>query len=141
MAFSLGVDVGTTYTADVNFTDNVAGHVKAMYNERESVNQAAPEPIFVGIGAGSGGLADTISISALNPFNPFGYDLVTGPIGAPGVNFDFIGRRPLELGPRIFTQKVKTWYFNVGFDGSFSTANHSFDWDANYVRSINRASL
>jgi iron complex outermembrane receptor protein len=123
-----------------DFNDSIAGHVKAMYNERDSLNQAAPEPIFVGIGAGSGGLADTISISALNPFNPFGYDLTTGPIGAPGVNFDFMGRRPLELGPRIFTQNVKTWYFNAGLDGSFSSTHHSFDWDLNYVRSINRAS-
>jgi iron complex outermembrane receptor protein len=122
-----------------NFSDAVSGHIKAMYNERESVNQAAPEPIFVGIGAGSGGLADTNSISALNPYNPFGYDLITGPIGDPGVNFDFIGRRPLELGPRIFNQDVKTWYFNAGLDGSFSTTNHNFDWEANYVRSINQA--
>ena len=127
-------------TFKYDFTENVSGHVKAMYNERNSVNQAASEPIFVGIGAGSGGLADTISISALNPYNPFGYDLTTGPIGSPGVNFDFAGRRPLELGPRIFTQDVKTWYFNVGLDGTINTANHSFDWDANYVRSINRAS-
>ena len=127
-----------TFTYD--FSDNIAGHVKAMYNERESVNQAAPEPIFVGIGAGTGGLADTITISALNPFNPFGYDLTTGPIGAPGVNFDFAGRRPLELGPRIFNQDVKTWYFNMGLDGTFNSANHSFGWQANYVRSINRAS-
>src|SRR6185295_751922 len=99
----------------------------------------APEPIFVGIGAGTGGVADTISISALNPFNPFGYDLTTGPIGSPGVNFDFAGRRPLELGPRIFTQNVKTWYLNFGLDGTVNSEHHTFDWDLNYVHTMNRA--
>jgi iron complex outermembrane receptor protein len=100
-------------SASFEFNDHITGHVKALYNERDSTNQAAPEPIFVGIGAGTGGLADTITIDANNPFNPFGYDLTTGPIGAPGVNFDFLGRRPVELGPRIFKQDVKTWYFNA----------------------------
>ena len=55
--------------------DNVSLNVKGLFNNRQSTNRAAPEPIFVGPNAGTGGLADTISISALNPFNPFGIDL------------------------------------------------------------------
>ena len=55
--------------------DNVSINVKGLFNNRQSTNRAAPEPIFVGPLAGTGGLADTISISALNPFNPFGIDL------------------------------------------------------------------
>ena len=55
--------------------DNVSINVKGLFNNRQSTNRAAPEPIFVGPNAGTGGLADTISISALNPFNPFGIDL------------------------------------------------------------------
>ncbi len=118
-------------------TDNTHLHVKALYNNRKSANQAAPEPIFVGPGAGTGGIADTINISKDNPFNPFGIDLIG--IGQPGGNFDFIGRRPLEAGPRIFRQEVDTYYINVGFDGTFDLAGRSYGWDVNAMHSENSA--
>lgn len=114
-------------------SDSVNFHVKALYNNRQSVNQAAPEPIFVGPGAGTGGIADTISISRLNPFNPFGIDLNADS------NFLFIGRRPLEVGPRVFEQDVDTWYVHTGFDGVFNIGEHTLSWDANYVHSENKA--
>jgi iron complex outermembrane receptor protein len=114
---------------DIN--DAVSLHAKALYNNRESRNQAAPEPIFVGPFAGTGGIADTIMISALNPYNPFGIDLV------PGVNLGWITKRPVELGPRIFTQDVDTWYANLGLDGSFG---ESTTWNVDYVHSENKAS-
>ncbi len=116
-----------------NISDSVSLHAKAMYNNRSSVNQAAPEPIFVGPYAGTGGIADTIFISALNPFNPFGIDL------DPASNFGWVTRRPIEVGPRIFTQDVDTWYFNVGLDGNFSLGDRGFDWDINYVHTENKA--
>jgi iron complex outermembrane receptor protein len=78
---------------DFNVTDNVNIYAKALFNNRVSRNQAAPEPIFVGPYSGSGGLADTISISALNPYNPFGIDL------DPASNFGWVTRRPIEGGP------------------------------------------
>ena len=114
-------------------TENTRLHAKMLYNNRTSTNQAAPEPIFVGPGAGTGGIADTISISALNPYNPTGYDLDAAS------NFVFIGRRPLEVGPRIFTQDVDTWYFNVGLDGMFNVGDRGFNWDVNYVHTENEA--
>ncbi len=116
-----------------DISDSVNIHAKAMYNNRTSTNQAAPEPIFVGPYAGTGGIADTIFISALNPFNPFGIDL------DPASNFGWVTRRPVEVGPRIFTQDVDTWYFNLGLDGNFSAGDHSFDWDVNYVHTENKA--
>ncbi len=121
--------------AGVNYdlTENTRLHVKALYNNRQSTNQAAPEPIFVGPGAGTGGIADTISIAANHPFNPFGIALDANS------NFLFIGRRPLEVGPRVFTQDVDTWYFNIGVDGMFNAGDRSFSWDANYVHSENEA--
>lgn len=118
-------------TYDVS--ENVSLHAKAMYNNRTSTNQAAPEPIFVGPYAGTGGIADTIFISAANPFNPFGIDL------NPASNFGWVTRRPVEVGPRIFNQNVDTWYFNVGLDGSFSAGDKTFDWDMNYVHTENSA--
>ena len=74
-------------------SDSVSLYAKGLFNNRSSANQAAPEPIFVGPAAGTGGLADTISISALNPFNPFGIDLDAAS------NFGFVTRRPIEVGP------------------------------------------
>ena len=85
--------------------DNFDVYAKGLYNTRVSVNQAAPEPIFVGPYAETGGLADNISISALNPYNPFGIDLDASS------NLGWVTRRPLEAGPRVFTQDVDTWYF------------------------------
>jgi iron complex outermembrane receptor protein len=121
-------------TFNYDLTDNTRLHVKALYNNRESTNQAAPEPIFVGPGAGTGGIADTISIPANHPFNPFGFALDANN------NFVFIGRRPLEVGPRVFTQDVDTTYFNIGVDGLFDIGSRGFAWDANYVHSENKAS-
>jgi iron complex outermembrane receptor protein len=121
----------TNVTYDLS--DSTKLHVKALYNNRKSVNQAAPEPIFVGPGAGTGGIADTISISAANPFNPFGIEL------SADSNLLFIGRRPLEVGPRVFQQDVDTWYVNGGLDGTFDFGEHNFSWDVNFVHSENKA--
>ncbi len=120
-------------SATIDISDNTRLHFKGLFNNRQSTNQAAPEPIFVGPGAGTGGIADTISIPANHPYNPFGFALDASN------NFVFIGRRPLEVGPRIFTQNVDTWYFNVGLDGLFDIGDRNFGWDANYVHSRNSA--
>jgi iron complex outermembrane receptor protein len=117
---------------DFNVTDNVNIYAKALFNNRVSRNQAAPEPIFVGPYAGSGGLADTISISALNPYNPFGIDL------DPSSNFGWVTRRPIEVGPRTFEQNVDTWYLNMGVEGSFGSTR-TYHWDVNFVSSENSA--
>src|SRR5690606_38594149 len=88
-----------------HFNDRLQGYAKALFNRRESVNQAAPEPIFLRPGAGTGSpLADGIFISAANPYNPFGFDLVS--VDDPATpeneaNLVVIGRRPVEGGPRV----------------------------------------
>jgi iron complex outermembrane receptor protein len=121
----------TNLTYSIN--DNVEAYVKGLFNNRQSVNQAAPEPIFVGPYAGTGGIADTLSISALNPYNPFGIDLNAAS------NFGWVTRRPLEAGPRIFKQDVDTWYFGGGFRGNFAVAGTDYHWDLNFVDSANKA--
>jgi iron complex outermembrane receptor protein len=115
-----------------DISDNTRLHVKALYNNRESTNQAAPEPIFVGPFAGTGGIADSIVISADNPYNPFGIDL------DPASNFGWVTRRPIEVGPRIFEQDVDTWYVNVGLDGLWNIGR-GLSWDVNYAHSVNKA--
>jgi len=137
----------TGITYDIN--DDVQMYAKGMFNNRTSVNQAAPEPIFVGPYAGTGGIADNINVSKLNPYNPFGIDLCsvaeaansTVCPGGPGFvqNFGWITRRPIEAGPRIFDQDVDTWYFSGGFKGTLHVMD-GLNWDLNFVDSDNKAS-
>ena len=123
------------------FSDAVSGYAKVLFNRRQSTNQAAPEPLFLGPEAGTGNpLADNIFISALNPFNPFGFDL-DGRLTTPPANRNLIliGRRPVEGGPRIFEQDVDTWYVGAGLEGVFDAGSRSFYWDANVAFSENEA--
>lgn len=106
---------------------------KALWNRRESVNQAAANVLVVGPEAPGNGLADRIGISRLNPFNPFGVDLV------PGANMFAIARRPLEGGPRIFTQDVETFYASTGLDGAIDTGERQLYWDVNVLASRSTA--
>ncbi|WP_313142432.1 TonB-dependent receptor [Stenotrophomonas sp.] len=117
-----------------DITDDVQWYVKALGNRRESTNQAGPEPLFFGPDGATGNpLADNIVVSALNPYNPFGFDL------ASGDNMTLIGRRPVEGGARVFEQEVNTTYFATGLVGSFQAANRSWYWDVNGMYSKNKA--
>jgi iron complex outermembrane receptor protein len=118
---------------DYHLTDNISWYVKGLYNTRDSTNQAAPEPIFLGPGAGTGGLADHVGVDVTNPYNPFGQTL------DPNDPNMFIGRRPIEGGPRIFKQSVDTRYIATGLTGSFSIADHYYNWDVNYANGDNKA--
>ncbi|NLA69150.1 MAG: TonB-dependent receptor [Gammaproteobacteria bacterium] len=120
------------------FSDSVGGYVRALYNERESANQAAPEPFFLGTDAGiyNPWGESLLLISALNPYNPFGFDLTT--VG-PDANLFLIGRRPVEGGPRRYEQDVETWYVAAGLEGAFDVRDRPWSWDVNVVRSESRA--
>ena len=129
----------TSVNYDIN--DDVQMYAKGLFNNRTSVNQAAPEPIFLGPFAGTGGIADGINISHLNPFNPFGIDLCATPSANCGngtQNSFFITRRPIEGGPRIFTQDVDTWYFSAGFKGTLHVMD-GLNWDLNFIDTDNKA--
>jgi iron complex outermembrane receptor protein len=106
--------------------------VKALYNRRESKNQAAPLPLFVGPDAGNGNLLDTISIDATNPSNPFGTTLDSS-------NFSFIGRRLVEAGPRRYAQKVTTAYGTATLDGKFALGAGDWTWDIDGIWGRNKA--
>ncbi|WP_126537101.1 TonB-dependent receptor plug domain-containing protein [Aerosticca soli] len=117
-------------------TDQVTWYVRGLYNTRKSTNQAAPEPIFLGPGAGTGGLADTVGVDATNPYNPFGFSLNADPNTG---NLVMIGRRPVEGGPRIYRQDVDTSYFATGLQGSFGVGQHDYYWDVNFASGDNKA--
>jgi iron complex outermembrane recepter protein len=120
----------TNITYSIN--DSVELRVKGLYNNRESENKAAPEPIFAGPYAGTGGLADGISVAANNPYNPFGIALDAAS------NFGWVTRRPVEVGPRLFDQNVNTYYLSVGLTGSLPVWN-GLKWDLNAAYSDNKA--
>lgn len=125
----------SNFFAAVNYdvTDNVTLSIKGMYNNRKSTNQAAPEPIFIGPFAEAGAIADNIIIDATNPYNPFGINIFEDGYG-------FIGRRPLEAGPRIFNQDVNTSYFSASLNGDFNLGNRNWYWDVTGLYGKNKAS-
>ena len=109
--------------------------VKAVWNRRDSINQAAPIPLGVGPDVGNGNLLDHVTISATNPFNPFGVDLIPND-GSPGGNYDQIKRRVIEAGPRHFEQKVNTYYGSATLDGRFGS---DWYWDVDGIWGRNKA--
>ncbi len=124
-----------------NINSDTSWFARFLINQRESTNQAAPEPIFVGPDAGAGTVLNSVEIPADQPFNPFGIDLV-GPqydVGGNLLNlgtFSFFTRRPLEGGPRIFDQSVDTTYFTAGLEGAMS---NGYEWNVNFITAKNEA--
>ncbi len=114
-------------------TDNVSWYLKGSYTSRKSKNQAAPEPIGLGSALNTSDLGLVTGVHVTNPFNPFGVTL------DPSTNLLGLGRRPVEGGPRIFSQDVDTRYFATGLEGSFGAGDRDFYWDVNYVNSDNKA--
>ena len=115
-------------------TNSLNLHAKTVYTLRESVNQAAPEPLFVGPAGGTGTRMDELSVHATNPYNPFGFtfDAASMPYA--------ILRRPLEAGPRRFEQTVNTLYMAGGFDGKFSLGERrEWIWNTTVAYGVNRA--
>lgn len=130
--------LGTFFTVTQEITPDINFRLKAVYNNRQSANQAAPLPLFVGPDAGNGNLLDTISIDASNPYNPFGVTLSSGANGTPA-NYAFIGRRFVEAGPRHFEQEVNTWYLSGTLDGTLNLGGNKWYWDVNTIFSRNSA--
>jgi iron complex outermembrane receptor protein len=111
---------------------NVRFSAKAVFTNRQSENQAAPEPLFVGPEGGSYSRMDRIKIDVTNPYNPFGFTF------DPATMSYFVARRPIEAGPRLYEQNVNTLYTSAGFDGGFNAAGRRFTWDATLAYGTNR---
>ncbi|TRW15311.1 TonB-dependent receptor [Glacieibacterium frigidum] len=130
---------GAFISAKQELSSSTNFRVKAIYNRRESQNQAAFLPLFVGPDAGNGNLLDTISIDATNPFNPFGVTLSAGKPGEAPANYSTVRRRLVEAGQRTYSQAVDTMSVTAGFDGSFDVGDKKWYWDANAVFGWNDA--
>lgn len=127
-------------------SSNVNFRVKAQYNRRNSQNQAAFEPLFIGpdAGNGAGSLFDTLSIDVTNPYNPFGVTLESGlnpdgTLNGRQQNYVFVARRLVEAGQRTFNQRVDTLSVTGTLDGTFEVGAHKWFWDLNAVIGHNDA--
>ncbi|WP_070157048.1 TonB-dependent receptor domain-containing protein [Sphingobium phenoxybenzoativorans] len=129
---------GMFISAKQELSDSVNFRVKAVYNRRNSQNQAAFLPLFIGPDAGNGNLLDTISIDATNPYNPFGFTLSSGADGSDPTYLS-VRRRLIEAGQRTYTQRVDTLSVTAGFDGSFDIGDHKWYWDTTAVIGFNDA--
>ena len=138
--------------AHYDLADNLTFNTMGIYNNRVSQQILAPSPLFLGGGGTSFANGQPISISKLNPYNPFGTGLVgssqthtttntqTNTKTKPPACYTagtcdelaFLGRRPLELGNRVFNQDVSSFAFRGGFKGYFNLLGNEWDWDAGY---------
>jgi iron complex outermembrane receptor protein len=125
--------ISTFSSLTYKFDKHVNLHGKASFTNRESVNQAAPEPLFIGPEGGNGNRLDRIAVDQTNPYNPFGFTF------DPATNPYVITRRPVEAGPRKFEQSVNTFYVAGGLDGKFEVGKQPFSWDATVAYGVNRA--
>ena len=129
---------GAWLSTTVDVAEDTHLRVRLNYNRRNSQNQAAFLPLFLGPDAGNGNLLDTVSIDATNPFNPFGITLNSGTNGQPAT-YSFIGRRLVENGQRTYAQNVDTYAGAATLDGSFGVGARTFYWDLNAVIGQNDA--
>jgi iron complex outermembrane recepter protein len=122
---------------EYDVTDHVRFQALASFNNRKSQGRAAPVPLFFGPGGASTHYMVNFVWPANHPFNPFGTDLIGNTDGTG--NVDFIARRPIEAGPRIFNQDVDTWYLSGGLEGDFELGGRAMYWDVTGIRSENDA--
>ena len=111
---------------EYDLSDQITGRVLIAFTNRQSGSQAAPEPLFMGPSAGSSDYLRNMIIPADHEFNPFNVQL--GGVSSGGKHF-FMGRRPMEVGGRIFEQNVNTWHVSGGLDGTFDVAGNTWYWD------------
>ncbi len=132
------------FNSHMEFTSNV------LYNDRVSQSVLAPNPLFLGpYGSDNSANGVAVGISATNPYNPFGVDLVPYFPGTAGyANWCslygtancasqsdallFLGRRMIESGYRVFNTNVKTYAFGAGLKGYFRMLGHDWDWNIHY---------
>ncbi len=136
--------------AHYNFNSHLEFTSTVLYNDRVSASVLAPNPLFLGVyGSDNSSNGVLVGISATNPYNPFGVDLVPYFPGTPGyanwctlygtANCNtqsdallFMGRRMIESGYRVFDTNVRTYFFEGGLKGYFRAIGHDWNWSVHY---------
>jgi iron complex outermembrane receptor protein len=112
--------------ASVEITDDIRFKTTLTYNERQSEQLLAAMPITLGVPVAGTNAGDVV-ISADSIYNPFGTDI------------DWVQRRAVETGGRRFSQDVRTFAMNAGFEGTLNFAEKYYDWEAGYFYGRNKA--
>ncbi|HEV2112007.1 MAG TPA: TonB-dependent receptor [Gammaproteobacteria bacterium] len=140
-----------------DIADNLTFTSEVLFNNRESAQQLAPEPLFLGEQAqGETNQGVNIGVGAANPYNPFGVDLVPYAVGTPsftswcnaygsanclttGVELVSMRRRPIDpaVGNRVQLQNFDTFHWSGGFKGYFNMLGNEWDWDVSGAYSLN----
>jgi outer membrane receptor protein involved in Fe transport len=94
-------------TGNYELSDYVNVFFEGGFTNRRSVQLLAATPLFTD---------DVGTISADNAYNPFGR------------GFDFIGRRTLEEGNRVFSQYINTFRLVLGLEGALPDLGPLQDW-------------
>ena len=119
--------------ASVDITDNVRFKTTLTYNERQSEQLLASMPVTLGLAPGSGAQASQVVISADNIYNT-----ILDQDGNRN-DIDWAQRRITETGGRQFSQDVRTFAMNAGFEGTLNFADKYYDWEAGYFYGRNKA--
>ncbi|MGH8293068.1 MAG: TonB-dependent receptor domain-containing protein [Gammaproteobacteria bacterium] len=123
--------VGLYGQGTYEFNDHLSAHYTALYNDRRSTQQGGPAEPDIGSQGNW-----PISVSATNPYNPFGFGL-----NATGANPNLLllAYQPVETGPRHWNENSQTFYLGAGLDGDFTLAGHPFTWSVNAL--VNRNTM
>jgi iron complex outermembrane recepter protein len=131
-----------------DLADNLTFTSTVLFNNSQSKEQLAAEPLFLGqANNGETNAGANIGVAAGNPYNPWGVDLVPYAPSDPqfaswcaaygsancdttGVSALLIRRRYTEGLPRIQTENFDTYFWNGGFNGYFNMLGGEWDWDA-----------
>jgi len=104
---------------DYKLTDSVDAYFQVFHNNTNSAAQLAPVPL----GLRSGG----ITITADNPYNPFGVDVGAGSPDGENANI-----RLTALGPRIINFSSRTDQARIGIKGNLFDTDWQYDLWGNY---------
>ncbi len=119
--------------ASYKINDSLSAYSEIFFSRRESQQRLAPTPLIIGGWGSSTTSGERIGVGALNPYNPFGYDLTANEFES---GLLLIARRMIEVGDRVTNQRVDSYNFNMGLSGSV-LVNSNWDWGINYNRSNN----
>ncbi|HUP93023.1 MAG TPA: TonB-dependent receptor [Solimonas sp.] len=113
--------------------DSVSLDLELLYNRRESAQQLAAQPLALG-DLIPFPFFNPIYIDETNPYNPFGQDIGRGVNGQPLTpGSGVVARRPLEAGPRLFTQTVDTQRAGLALGGPLDLwSGRMLTWELAY---------
>jgi outer membrane receptor protein involved in Fe transport len=127
--FTPSTRVNVFGTGHYDISKNTQVFFQASYNERQSAQQLASEPMFP--------VSYGINISQFSMYNPFGAGQQYGAdqTGGNGVQLDDYRRRLIEFGPRTFNQNVNTARVVAGLQGKVdedSPVFKNWKWELSY---------